>query len=363
MEKNKTRVNGYQRATNSRDSLDDMYTACPFTKEFADIKLLRAGKQTDVTDQLAGDGFIEYQIDKVHFKSSKPITIEAKRLYFFTMTMYATKGNGSDCVTFTLDEWAAARRVENKRREKNNLLKVVNELKHVQIQISGKGEKGYCVIYQEFTYKANTFTFVLSKRTHDIFKKYKKVYFYKIPQSIFSINLRLYPYAFALCVYVCNQKRINAGKGHGNADGCHEDIFMFSTLLKLCEDCGMPSAAHLQNGLQSNDRHVKRRIIDVFINNMNELYSLNVFDWCICDKYCNIIIKRKKMRETLQCYSFSEIIEMRVMIIWINEPDYTDLKRIKRADSEYKQFRRVKERQKRIRAQAKSEYEHTQKTA
>ena len=361
MSQSKTPVNGYKSPTHNRGSLDDMYTACPMTKASADIKLLRAGKQTDVTDPLAGDGFIEYQIDNVHFKSSKPITIEAKRLYFFTMTMYATKGNGSDCVTFTLDEWATARRVENKRREKNNLLRVVNELKHVQIQISGKGEKGYCVIYQEFTYnsKENTFTFVLSKRTQELFTVFKTVKYYKIPQSIFSVNLRLYPYAFALCVYICNQKRINAGKGHGNADGCHEDIFMISTLLKVCEGCGMPSAAYLQ----SDDRHVKRRIIDVFINNMNEICSLDVFDWCICDKYCNKKIDRRRMREVLQCYSFSEIMKMRVMIIWINEPDYTDLKRIKRDDSKYKQHRRVEERKKRIRAQVKAECDNTKKTA
>ena len=51
------------------------------------------------------------------------------------------------------------------------------------------------------------------------------------------------------------------------------------------------------------------------------------------------------------------------MITWIHEPDYTDLKRIKRADSEYKQFRKDEERKKRIRKQVKAEYDNTKKTA
>lgn len=309
------------------------YRAIPMSNrntKAMEMNLLKIAEKHNKTDALAGGEHFIYTIKGTSFKTAKPISQGAKRLYFHLMGLFLEQKTDSNEVSFTVKDWLELTKRTHATSEGNKLEEYIREIYDMSMTFSSEKMKGEYHILQSMRYDKKTKTFYLkfsddTKELFSIFGKGKGSGLYKIPEMLFSINNQRYPYAFSLCTYIYYMKRVNAGKGTENRR--HEDIHSMKSLLEVCEGCGMPSFEHIK----STSRHYAASIFRPFAKNMNYFKAAGLFDYVLIDKD-GCIYDPDYAFEYIEA---SELYKMNVRINWIIEPDYSNLIQIRQSTEVY----------------------------
>lgn len=276
----------------------------------------------DIKSVCASDQqYIVYDIEGMHFKTSKPISTNALRLYVFAIVAY-TKGRGkSRACSFSLDDWMRVTSRKSKTTEKRLLYETMLELKSLQIDITSSYNNdgnitGFCNVFNDFICQSDgVYYFEINRYIANYFDTYgSKQGCYLLANVMWQINGMKYPYAFALATHILYIKKRNVGKGREGNN--HEDVFTVSELIEICKGRGMPSVDDVRGG----NRHTYDRIIMPFIKNMNALKDVCLFDWYFCKPH-GMNMSASEKAETLA--DVDEFMKSRVRIEWINAPDYT----------------------------------------
>lgn len=309
------------------------YRAIPMSNKNTgtmEMNLLKIAEKHNKTDALAGGEHFIYTIKGTSFKTAKPISQGAKRLYFHLMGLFLEQKTDSNEVSFTVKDWLELTKRTHATSEGNKLEEYIREIYDMSMTFSSEKMKGEYHILQSMRYDKKSKTFYLkfsddTKELFSIFGKNKGSGLYKIPEMLFSINNQRYPYAFSLCTYIYYMKRVNAGKGTENRR--HEDIHSMKSLLEVCEGCGMPSFEHIK----SANRNYAERIFRPFAKNMNYFKDAGLFDYVLIDKD-GCIYDPDYAFEFIEP---SELYKMNIRIKWIIEPDYSNLIQIRQSTEVY----------------------------
>ena len=316
-----------------RPATDIPYRSIPMSSRHTksmEMNLLKTAEKHNTADALAGGEHFIYTIKGTSFKTAKPISLGAKRLYFHLMGLFLEQKTDSNEVSFTVKDWLELTKRTHATSEGNKLEEYIREIYDMSMTFSSEKMKGEYHILQSMRYDKKTKTFYLkfsddTKELFSIFGKNKGSGLYKIPEMLFSINNQRYPYAFSLCTYIYYMKRVNAGKGTENRR--HEDIHSMKSLLEVCEGCGMPSFEHIK----STSRHYATRIFRPFDKNMNYFKDAGLFDYVLIDKD-GCIYDPDYAFEFIEP---SELYKMNIRIKWIIEPDYSNLIKIRQSTEVY----------------------------
>lgn len=307
------------------------YRAIPMSSRHTksmEMNLLKTADKHNTADALAGGEHFIYTINGTSFKTERPISTGAKRVYFFLMALFLEQNSNE--VSFTVKEWLELTNRTHSTTEGDKLEQYISEIYDMSMTFSSEKMKGKYHILQSMRYdkKSKTFYLKFSEDTKELFSIFGNGNgsgLYKIPEMLFSINNQRYPYAFSLCTYIYYMKRVNAGKGTENRR--HEDIHSMKSLLEVCEGCWMPSFEHIK----STSRHYAASIFRPFSKNMNYFKEAGLFDYVLIDKDGCIYD---------QDYAFefiepSELYKMNIRIKWIIEPDYSNLIKIRQSTEVY----------------------------
>ena len=323
------------------------YRAIPMSNrntKAMEMSLLKITEKHNTADALAGGENFIYTINGTAFKTEKPISTGAKRLYFHLMALFLEQKTDSNEVSFTVKDWLELTKRTHATSEGNKLEEYIREIYDMSMTFSNEKMKGKYHILQSMRYDKKTKTFYLkfsddTKELFSIFGNGNGSGLYKIPEMLFSINNQRYPYAFSLCTYIYYMKRVNAGKGTENRR--HEDIHSMKSLLEVCEGCGMPSFEHIK----STSRHYAASIFRPFAKNMNYFKAAGLFDYVLIDKD-GCIYDSDYAFEFIEA---SELHKMNIRIKWIIEPDYSNLKQIRQSTEAYTKECITRARKKKIR--------------
>lgn len=340
----------------------EKYKTVPQVKAQADIKMLKLNEKEWTEDRLSDSSYLYYDLEGVRYRSVRPLSAGAIQFYFFIMTLYmhhqtdAAESN-HDYVAFTVKDWMNATEKTNSTCHRENVIKYLDALYTLSMDIKGIGEcRLFWKVYpdREDRLTANEFRIYFTEEMKKLLNMFTKstCKFYQIPSMLFKLNNKQHPYAFSLGTYICFHKRANIGKGRGK--GCHEDIHKLSTLIELCNGCGMPSLEQVR----ASNRNITDRIITPFRRDMDVFKDNDIFNYSFCSENGTTICNDFDLAQM----DIKDLMNVNVMINWISEPDYTELKKQKADCDKYAAQYMSRKKKKQIRNQI-DHIDHKDQTA